>query len=218
MTSYNQSLWLSQMTMAAVANVTRYTDPEEYEFILMSDSEKFKVRDDFKCLKIDKYIRTQGEGYTKSMNHGASEASGDYLVFMQNDVFVHEGWLPSLKHYLEHGLAECIFPDQMPRPRRFVKESYDMGYQEAMKFGSRDAGLFMITREAFSRCGGWDEDLSLLAERDFYERLGKAHVNYKDTCKVMITHIMAATNFSRLHENPKEYEEMMKKDADKLNG
>ncbi len=217
MTSYNQSLWLSQMTMASIANITRYTEPEEYEFILMSDNEKFLVRDDHKTLKIDRYEKTQGFGYTKSMNEGAKLAKGEYLVFMQNDVFVYESWLEGLRYYLEHDMAECVFPDQMPRTREFVKEVKNMSYKDAMKFGSRDAGLFIITREAFERIQGWDEELSLLAERDFYERLGKASVKCIDTCKVMISHIMAATNFSRMHENPQEYDDMMKRDASKLN-
>lgn len=217
MTSYNQTLWQSQMTMASVANVTRYTEPEEYELILMSDSEKFTVRDDYKVLKIDRYERTEGFNYTKSMNEGAKLAKGDYLVFLQNDVFVHEGWLPDLRYYLEKGISECIWPDQMPRSRVFVKQSYSMSYDIAMQFGSRDAGLMMITKKAFQRTGGWDEELTLLAERDFYNRLAMASVVTKDTCKVMVTHIMAASNLYRMAVNPEEYNNMMRKDAKKLN-
>ncbi|OGO14221.1 MAG: hypothetical protein A2Y53_03705 [Chloroflexi bacterium RBG_16_47_49] len=217
MTAYPQSLYLAQMTMASIASVTRYTDPEDYEFILMSDSEKFSVRDDHKVLKIDRYEKTEGWGYTKSMNKGAKLAKGKYLVFLQNDVFVPEGWLLHLQYYLDHGLADCVIPDQMPRSREFVKKSYSMSYEEAMKFGSRDAGLLMITKEAFNKIGGWNEELSLLAERDFYERMAAAGIKQIDTCKVMVSHIMAATNFSRMHIKPEEYEEMIKKDAGILN-
>lgn len=216
MTCYNQSLWMSQLTMASVANVTRYTDPEDYELILMSDSEKFPVRDDHKVLKIDRYEKTQGFTYTKAMNEGVKLSKGEYLVFLQNDVFVWEDWLPILRFYLDSGI-ECIWPDQRPRDREFVKKAQRMSLEEAMQYGSRDAGLMMITRGAFERTGGWDEELTLLAEKDFYERLAKAGVKIADTCKVMISHIMAATNFARMHENPKEYDDMMKKDAAKLN-
>ena len=84
MTAYPQSLQLTQMTMASVANVTRYTEPEEYELILMSDSEKFPIRDDYKTLKIDRYEKTQGWGYTKSMNEGSKLAKGDYTDLGNN--------------------------------------------------------------------------------------------------------------------------------------
>lgn len=216
MTTFIQNPLQAHMTMAAIANITRYTDSKDYELILMSDSEKFPVRDDYHVLKIDTYSKTFGWGYTKSMNEGAKLAKHDILVFIQNDVFVWEGWLDNMRYYIDKDIAECVFPDQCPRDREFVKKSYELSFEEAQKYGSRDAGCVMITKEAFERTGGWNEELSLLAEKDFYQRLGKANVNLTDTCKVMISHIMAATNLNRLHEKPQEYGKMMSDDAEKL--
>src|SRR5258708_1503712 len=108
MTCYNQTPWLAHCTMAAIANVTRYTNPDEYELILMSDSEKFPIRDDYHVLKIDRYEKTQGMSYTKSMNEGAKLATGDVLVFLQNDVFVWEGWLSTMRGYIDQGYADCV--------------------------------------------------------------------------------------------------------------
>lgn len=217
LTAYIQTPFQCHMTMACIANITRYTDPEDYELILMSDSEKHVVRDDYHVLKIDRYERTQGMGYTKSMNEGAKLATGEYLIFLQNDVFVWENWLTDLRWYLENKVADCVIPDQCPRSREEVKKFRDLPMIEATKYGSRDAGCLAITKEAFERTGGWNENLSLLCDRDFYERMGKAGVSQIDTCRVMISHIMAATNLDRLHEKPDEYESMMKHDADILN-
>lgn len=205
------------MTMASIANITRYTDPKEYELILMSNDEKFPVRDDYKVLKIDTYWKTQGYTYTQAMNLGAEKATYDILAFIQNDVFVWEGWLKNLRYYIEKQITDCIFPDQCPRDREFVKKSYSMNYEEAMKYGSRDAGLFLIRKDAFKKTGGWNEELTLLAEKDFYERMGNNGVRMNDTCKVMISHIMAATNLDRLDTNPEEYNRMMEEDAKKTN-
>jgi len=216
-TAYIQSRYQAHMTMTCVGNVTKFTDPEDYELILMSDSEKFPVRDDYRVLKIDKYIKTEGESYTQAMNHGAREATGDVLVFLQNDVFVHEGWLPRLLQYVEKGF-DVVFPDQVPRSREYIKATYDRDpfEPESLK-GGRDAGLMMITRESFDKVNGWNGELTLLAERDMYERLGAIGVNWTDTNKVQITHIMAGTNLNRLDEKPDEYNEMMTKDANILN-
>lgn len=216
-TAYIQNRYQTHMTMTCIGNVTKFTDPEDYELILVSDSEKFPVRDDYHVLKIDKYIKTEGKSYTQAMNLGAKEATGDVLVFLQNDVFVHEGWLKDMRFYIDTLGFDVVFPDQVPRSRKEVTESYkrDFDHPEAMK-GGRDAGLMMITREAFEKVK-WNEDLTLLAERDFYERMGKARVSWTDTNKVLITHIMAGTNMNRLDEKPEEYEMMMKKDADLLN-
>ena len=217
MTAYIQEPFQAHMTMASIANITRYTDPEDYELILMSDSEKFPVRDDYKVLKIDRYERTENVSYTQAMNMGARLATGDYLCFIQNDIFVWEYWLDDLKEYFIRGLADCVIPDQCPRDRAFVKKAQQMDYEEAMKFGSRDAGLLYITRDAFRRTHGWNEELTLLCDTDFYQRMAKAGVRQIDTCKVMITHIMAATNLARLHRKPEEYDNMMRHDAEILN-
>lgn len=212
MTAHIQTPMQAHMTMAAIANVTRYTPEDEYEFILMDADNKFPVRDDYHVLKIDNHVYTK-LGYTASMNEGARLAMGDILVFMQNDVFVWEGWLPKLRWYIDNHFADAMFPDQCPRDRKFVEQSYLLDDISAMKFGSRDAGLLMITKEAFAKTGGWNKDLSLLAEKDFYERMGKAGVTYKDTCKVLITHIMAATNLDLLNTNLEEYNRRMDHDA-----
>lgn len=219
LTAYNLEKYQVHMTMLSVDCVTKYTEPWDYELILMSDSECAPVRDDYKTLKIDKYIKTEGESYTQAMNHGAKEATGEVLVFLQNDVFVHEGWLEDMLYYVEVMGYECVFPDQVPRSREYIKESYkrELDDPESMK-GGRDAGLLMITREAFDRTGGWNEDLTLLCEADFYKRMEKAGVRWTDTNKVQINHIMAATNLHRMDTKPEEYEALMKNDADILNG
>lgn len=215
LTAYIQSKFQAHMTMACIANITKFTNPEEYELIVMSDSEKWPIRDDYHVLKIDKYIKTEGESYTKAMNHGAKEASGDILVFLQNDVFVHEDWLPELRKYLSSDIYEAVFPDQVPRDRQYVKDTYTRSsFERDSLQGSRDAGLLMITKNAFERTGGWNEDLTLLCEKDFYQRMGKANVKWTDTNKVMITHIMAATNLDRLENKPEEYDAMMRHDAE----
>lgn len=214
-TAYIQTPFQAHMTMASIANVTRYTDPEDYELILVSSEEKFPVRDDYHVLKIDDYVKTNCS-YTAAMNLGANRAHGDVFVFLQNDVFVWEGWLAKMRWYIEHNLADCVIPDQVPRDRRFVMKSWGMTMEEGMKYGSRDAGCLMITKDAFWKIDGWNEELTLLCEKDFYQRMANAGIRQVDTCKVMITHIMAATNLHRLYENPREYEEMMANDADKL--
>ena len=218
LTSFNSTHYSTHMTMESIATVTAYTDPEDYELILLDPVPKFPVRDDYKVLKIDKWLKPDPDpGYTACMNLGAKEAKGDYLVFMQNDVFVMEGWLEGLRKYIEFGY-EVVYPDQVPRDRDYIKETYKRNWFDPKTLkGGRDAGLFMITKKAFERTGGWNEELGMLAERDFYQRMGNAGVNWTDTNKVRIIHIMAATNLQLLDENPDEYNAKMKKDADILN-
>lgn len=221
---FNNSKTTCHMSLLCLDHIRKFTDPP-YQLIVIDPIPKEPIRDDYGTLKLDNppesiYLKLDKDpGYTAGMNLGASQATGDILVFIQNDVFVHEGWLPGLSQYIEQDFVEAVFPDQVPRDRQYVLDSYkrDTFDPEAMK-GGRDAGLLMITKKAFERTGGWNEKLGLLCDKDFYDRMRKAGVAWTDTNKVFISHIMAATNRQLDDDNPKEYDKRMKKDAKILNG
>lgn len=193
---YHQTALSAHLTMACLANITKYTDTEDYELILIEDVPKFKVRDDYHVLKIDKHIvLDEYTNYSKKMNLAAKEAQGDVLVFVQNDVFVWEGWLKGLRYYLDNGLGEAIIPAQFPCTRQQILDSYAMTLDEGLNMGARDACMVMITREAFDRTGGFNEDLQAFVEADFYQRMSDSGVNQVTTNKVQITHITLGTHY-----------------------
>lgn len=220
---FNNSKTACHMSMLCLDHIRKFTDPL-YQLIVIDPIPKEPIRDDYKTLLLDNppesiWLKLDKDpGYTGGMNLGASKATGDVLVFIQNDVFVYESWLPNMLYYIEEEY-ECIFPDQVPRTREYVLASYHRSFldPESMK-GGRDAGLLMITKEAFNRIGGWNDKLGLLCDKDFYDRMYKNHIRWTDTNKVFISHIMAATNRMLLDKNPKEYDRRMRKDAKILNG
>jgi GT2 family glycosyltransferase len=207
--------------MLCLDHIRKFTD-RPYELIIIDPVARERIRDDYQTLELDasdtKHIQFDHDpGYTGGMNWGASQATGEVLVFIQNDVFVREGWLPDLLKYIEDGW-EVVWPDQVPRTREYVLESYkrDYNHPDARK-GGRDAGLMMITKRAFDEIGGWNEKLGLLAERDIMERIGNYNIKWTETNKVYITHIMAATNRTLLDIDPEEYDRRMTVDAAILN-
>ena len=211
MTAYITEPWQANLTMATLANITRYTNPDNYELILMSDSEKFPVRDDYGVLKIDRYEITNNLSYTQSMNRGAKLANGEYLCFIQNDVFVWREWLDDLKEYVLRNIADCVTPDQKPRDYEEVEKIRTLDYDEAI-FDSQDEGLLFITSEAFKRTRGFNESLTMFQIKDFYERMKNNGIRMTTTAKVMVSHITGVTNLNRLYKQPQEYDQMMKHD------
>lgn len=193
---YHETKLSAHMTMLCLANITKYTDPEDYELILIEDVPKEQVRDDYHVLKIDKHIiLDERTTYSKKINLASKEASGEYLAIVQNDVFVWEGWLKNLRYYLETGLGEAIIPDQFPRTRQYILDSYGMTMEEGLNMGARDACLIMITAEAFEKTGGFNEDLQILQEGDFYERMEKSGVAQVTTNKVQVSHMTLGTHY-----------------------
>lgn len=196
MTAYNQTAVSAHITMAALANITKYTDPKDYELILIEDIPKFKVRDDYKVLKIDKHIvLDEYTNYTVKMNMAAKEATGDYLCFIQNDVFVWEGWLKSFLYYFDNGTSECMIPDQLPRSREYIKKAKSMTYEEGFNMGHKEDCMYFMTRDAFDRIGGWNENLRALIQVDFYNRCAAAGIEVNSTNKIQVTHITLATHY-----------------------
>ena len=209
--------------MLCLDHIRKFTDPP-YQLIVIDPAPKLPIRDDYKTLLLDNppdsiWLKLEKDpGYTRGMNMGAKKANGEVLIFIQNDVFVHEGWLPNLLWYIENGF-DVVYPDQVPRDRNYVLQSYQRHHNapDAMK-GGRDAGLMIIRKDIFEKAGGWNEKLGILCDRDMYKRLDKAGARWTDTNKVFITHIMAASNRQLLEEDPKAYDKKMRKDAKILNG
>lgn len=200
-TAYNGTRVSAHITMACLANITKYTDPEDYELILIEDVPLEPVRDDYHVLKIDKHIVLEARtNYATKMNLAAKEANGEYLAFIQNDCFVWEGWLPKLRYYLKRNLVDCIIPDQFPRDRKFMKEAMQMSREDGLGKGAEDACMLMITAQAFAKTGGYNEKLEALVDGDFYTLMGKMGVSYQPTNKVAVTHITLATHYQDMVE------------------
>ena len=129
-TSINNTHVSAHMTMSCVRNITAYTEPENYELILVDPvcQPHFPMRDDYHVLKIDKWLKPDPDpGYATCVNLGAKEAIGDYLFFVQNDAFVQEGWMEGILEYLDRSDGrgyDLIWPDQIPSTREYVKETF----------------------------------------------------------------------------------------------
>lgn len=205
--AYDMTPVSAHITMACLANIAKYTDPEDYELILIEEEppSMCKVRDDYGALKIDNHILlTEYMNYSTKMNTAAKQAKGEYLCFIQNDVFVWEGWLDVAKAYFESGMAECLVPDQFPRTREYILNAMDMTLEEGLDAGARDACAIFITADAFKRTGGFNENLRAFVEADFYSRCDEAGVIIHPTNKIQITHITLATHYQDMEEFDKK--------------
>jgi GT2 family glycosyltransferase len=207
---YDPTFWQRQMSMACLAGIRKFTDPP-YEIIVVDNEPKFPIRDEYKVLEPYVYIKNAvNKTCYESYNQGAEVAKYDNLVFMQNDVFVHERTINKLVEYLKD--YDVAYPQQLPLPREQVKLIYDK--PEEVNFGWRDAGMLAITKEAFQKTGGWDGRYkNLLGDKAFYERIADAGLNETCMTNAIITHIMGANNWSKdkqLYETEMSYDANLK--------
>lgn len=221
-TAYDLTQTLRQITQTSLESIMKYTDEEDYELIFIDtipesgvnlrwfigDAYGLGQREDRQWIK--RYVSEVGDpGQYACYNIGAKLAKGDYLCFYQNDVFVNEGWLTGLKYYLETKRADWIIPDQWARDRAFMKESYGLTFDhpEALH-GNRDAGMIMMTREAFDKVGGWEESIKThYGEKVMYHRLTNAGFHGEVTRKVSMLHLQHAAGWERTILEKQAYED-----------
>lgn len=197
------------MTMACLAAIRKFTDPE-YEIIVVDNNQTHRLRDDYGVLQPYTLIENkENKTCYESYNQGAEVAKGEYLVFMQNDVFCNERTINKLVKYLEK--YDVAFPQQIELTRESVKELYSIEDGVETSGGWRDAGMLAITREAFDKTGGWDGRFhNLLGEKAFYQRMDRAGLTWTPSTNAIITHIMAGNNLTK---DEGFYNEEMKHDV-----
>jgi GT2 family glycosyltransferase len=207
--SYNPTKAHTHMVMACLAAIRKFTDPE-YEIIVVDNAPKWEIRDDYGVLKPFTLIENpENQTCYASYNIGASVAKGEYLVFVQQDVFCNELTINKLVKYLEtHDVA---FPQQIELTRERIKEIYATPDGQPTNGGWRDAGMLAITRKAFDTVGGWDARFhNLLGEAAFYQKMDSAGLTWTCETNAIITHIMAGNNLLKADG---EYNEQMQHDA-----
>ena len=186
MTAFNQDALQVQITSAVLGNISKYTDREDYELILVDQGNPPPdLNHRHHCIDIDKHIKIPHIGMSAAMNRGYKESNPDYpyVCFIHNDVFVWEGWLSTLRGFIEKDPTTIMMPHQGPSTRENIKNSY----LEENPRGNDDAGLIMMTKETFKKTGGWDERFkSVYQDGAFRLRFPKSHWC---TGKVLITHI-----------------------------
>lgn len=195
--------------MACVADIRRFTDCE-VEIIIVDNDQTHRFRDDYGVLAPYTIIENKvNKNVYQSYNQGAAVATGDKLMFIQNDVFVHERCIDKLAIYLDE--CDVAFPQQLELTREQVKYLYNVADGEMADFGWRDAGLLAITREAFDKTGGWDERYqNMLGEKAFYHKIQKANLTWTDRTNAIISHIKAGSN---LNKDTGLYNKQMEHDA-----
>lgn len=212
---YSPTKQQRHMDMACLGAIRKFTDPD-YEIIVVDNSpDDWAIRDEYGVLAPYHLIRNaENQTVYHSYDQGAQVAKGEYLVFVQSDVYVHERTINKLCKYLEE--YDVAFPQQIPISRADVLQIYALRDGELAHVGQRDAGMIAMRKDSYFKCGGWPVEYhNLLGEAAFFARWDAAGLSWVDRTNAFITHIMAGNN---LLKNPELYNEEMHHDAELLRG
>ena len=167
-----------ELTQKCLKSIEEYTNIP-YELIIVDNG---SITEQF-TKKADIYIRNKiNVGNGKGWNQGALLATGEYLVFMDNDVEVTEKWAEPLLEILKNKKVAVAFP--------MSKNKEDDDYFERL------AGFcWMIRRNLFNKLGRIDESFGIanFEDTDFYMRAKSKGYQLRCSNKSKITHWSRAT-------------------------
>ena len=165
-------------TYACLASIARHCGKDSFEVLVADDCSTDDTEDRIRvCVRGIRWIRTpKNVGFLKNCNHAAKEAKGRYILFLNNDTQVQEGWLSSLVELMERdesiGMAgsKLVYPDgRLQEAGGIIWDDgsaylyghggnpLDCEYNYVKEVDYISGASIMIRRELWQEIGGFDE-------------------------------------------------------------
>lgn len=186
----------------AVSHLIEYSN--DFEFIYVDNASAFKLN----CEKdIDIYIKNKKNvGITKAFNQGFKLASGEVILFVDNDIDIEKGWQEKTLEILNQkydalSLTEC---------HDFEKYKRGIFEKKSIQFPLYRDCFWLIKRRVFEKIGLFDENIFCYNEGlDFFIRMCQAGLTSAVTSDIHHWHLH--------NEMPYIHNDIKEKDRQYLN-
>ena len=229
-----------EYTRQCLDSIFAKTSYPDYEIIIVDNASEDETTDYLDEIttqysNVHILLNKQNQGFARGNNQGASTATGEYLVFLNNDVVVTHGWLTRLIGCLQDSSIGMIGPvtnsasneakvrvtyDSIEDLDRFANE-YTQSH-EGESFEIRTLAFFCVAlrTERFNEIGPLDErfGLGMFEDDDYAMRVKNA--GYKVVCaEDVFVHHWGGASFLKLDpyqywllfkENRRKFEEKWK--------
>jgi GT2 family glycosyltransferase/glycosyltransferase involved in cell wall biosynthesis len=165
-----------RFTQACLASLQEHHDAERFEVIVVDDCSTDVTAEVVPKIPGVVYLRNETNcGFIASCNRGAEKARGKYLVFLNNDTLVTDGWLSALMETFAEQPQAGIVGSKLIYPDGRLQEAGGIIWQDASgwNYGKFDdpakpeynylrevdycsAAALMIPKSLFQAMGGFD--------------------------------------------------------------
>jgi GT2 family glycosyltransferase len=186
--------------------------PEDFELVVVDNGSPLKPP------KLESYyahkviVNAENLGVTKAWNQGIRASVGEYIVLLNNDVQVFDGWFETMKYHLADTdlvMAHPMYSLTEPFARAVESKQVLRG-KKRFDALEKDFSCVMFKRSLIDEIGLFDERFfNYCSDVDFFKRMDEAGKKYKVLDNVATSHISDATGYS-IAETP----EIMNKDKE----
>jgi glycosyltransferase involved in cell wall biosynthesis len=149
-------------------------DPREFEVIVVDNGSRDATAQIARQAGALVFVQP-GLTISALRNFGAARASGEILAFMDADCTVDESWLRQAAKYLGRSDIACFgSPPRVPAGATWVQRAWYQVRRKKVAQGETqwlESMNMFVRREAFSRCGGFDEKLVTCEDYDLSLRI-----------------------------------------------
>ncbi len=133
--------------------------------------------------------RQPNQGQAKTLNLAWAQAQGEYLGYLSSDDLLRPEAIARLTDYLDaHPEAVCVFPnsDLIDAKSRCLRRRICKPFDLVTTLVSQECHIgpgALFRRSALEAVGGWQEDLRLAPDREFWMRIalrGEIHMLDED--------------------------------------
>ncbi|PYK18942.1 MAG: hypothetical protein DME56_11830 [Verrucomicrobia bacterium] len=219
-----------RFTQACLASLQEHQGAERFEVIVVDDCSTDETSESVRQIPGIVYLRNEtNSGFIASCNRGAEKARAQYLVFLNNDTLVRDGWLRVLLDTFSEDPKAGIVGSKLIYPDGRLQEAGGIIWQDASgwnygKFDDRQkpeynylrevdycsAAALMISKSLFENVGGFDSRYAPAYYEDtdlaFKVRQAGYKVLYQPLSEVV--HYEGATGGTDLKTGTKKHQEI----------
>ncbi|QDT03413.1 PGL/p-HBAD biosynthesis glycosyltransferase/MT3031 [Rubripirellula lacrimiformis] len=166
---------------------------EDYEIIVVDNASTDSTPDI--AVQHGVTLLTLPHKYTISAvrNHGVEHSSGDILVFIDGDVYLHDTWRDNLDPVIESitshpAVAGSVYAVD-PNASWVAKVWFGPLFQKQQKVTFINGGHLLITRDLFDRIGGFDIRFETGEDHEFCERARAHGADVFNEIKLVTVHL-----------------------------